>query len=666
MKFGPTPLRARRTQRPNTMPTRPHRVHDRASAGFSRTPRARTLAAVAIFYVNIGFANAADSGWLPAKLKEAGKTGFDTACANDYKLGGARIVQCAAGTPTTTQIAANTHAKRSNQDNGDGMYELPAPKAWITIQDHSVSLVPSNTANPTKRWTSPGAAFGSTNWGGNVGDFLAQGHMTWYGDKQGDENQGSSAVRSGLEYGFISYAAKDTFANATGGIGENQFLVGGGGGASYYLNGCPNYVPGQTSANTNYECPRVKVSPGSYKFSMLGLLFGSMINSDESSSYGSYSPASSHQIDLADYKSLVLTQTLDISNVGADNTTRSATVEFANGTTASFTDITETTDLAGAKLYFESPGSGENRLSMSLPLYYTTGRYSRSISDMTAEFGAIPCSGGMDVCQRDLTGFKDSPDSFPMGANIGVKKMGKGGLSAYPKIDCGNGKGYPTSEFDSACDVATPYGGAIQSPKSTKEELAGMAGAPKLEVTEVHRVKIYLRKSGCIGRPTSPAATDASGTAGTTWPNAPADCPAWYLASNDGTSWRSQSGHPNNIQINNEWLIDCEAGDLRCYLIDFHFDLEYQNGTRTVLGSPENDAGASNYGWSKGTFFMYDPEISESAAAAVAAAASESVSTGIIAGAVVAGVVAMAMAIGLERYVRNRRTKKPEASTAAV
>ena len=121
------------------------------------------------------------------------------------------------------------------------------------------------------------------------------------------------------------------------------------------------------------------------------------------------------------------------------------------------------------------------------------------------------------------------------------------------------------------------------------------------------------------------------------------------------------------------WLSACCTGlyELEVYaaaqpLADFHVDLEYQNGTRSVLGSPENDAGASNYGWSKGTFFMYDPEISESAAAAVAAAASESVSTGIIAGAVVAGVVAMAMAIGLERYVRNRRTKKPEASTAAV
>ena len=56
-------------------------------------------------------------------------------------------------------------------------------------------------------------------------------------------------------------------------------------------------------------------------------------------------------------------------------------------------------------------------------------------------------------------------------------------------------------------------------------------------------------------------------------------------------------------------MIDCEPGDLKCYVIDIHLDLVYLNGTRTVLGNPENDAGPTNYGWAKGTFFMYDPEI---------------------------------------------------------
>jgi hypothetical protein len=92
-----------------------------------------------------------------------------------------------------------------------------------------------------------------------------------------------------------------------------------------------------------------------------------------------------------------------------------------------------------------------------------------------------------------------------------------------------------------------------------------------------------------------------------TWPNAPADCPNWFKASNhDGSKWLSEE---HGTAVKNEWMIDCEAGDLRCYLVDVHLDLAYLNGTRAVLGDITNDAGSDKYGWGKGTFFMYDPEI---------------------------------------------------------
>ena len=114
--------------------------------------------------------------------------------------------------------------------------------------------------------------------------------------------------------------------------------------------------------------------------------------------------------------------------------------------------------------------------------------------------------------------------------------------------------------------------------------------------------------SGCSGRPASPAAADPSGTLRTTWPDAPADCPAWYLASDHtGSNWNTDAHGSAPIPVN--WMIDCEPGALKCYVIDIHLDLVYLNGTRTVLGNPENDAGPTNYGWAKGTFFMYDPEI---------------------------------------------------------
>ena len=453
----------------------------------------------------------------------------------------------------------------------------------------------------------PSSYFSSTNWGGHVGDLMAQAHGTWYGDKEAQDQQGTDAVRSGMSYGYVSYTPKEK-DNLT--LGANQFYVSGGGSTSYYLNGCPNYFPGNTSANMNYDCPRVPVKPGSYKFSIMGMLFGSMVNSAHTASYPDYAVSSStHYRDLAQYKSLVLTSTLDVTNVG-DASAKSAWVEFRNGTTVNFTDLTDTTDIAGTKLHFVSPGSGEDEIVFKFSDYYSTGKYTRDTAAIETEFGAIPCdmSNGLDGCIRDNTGFGDAPDSFPMGANPSVKKMGKGGMDAMPNIDCGNGKGYPTAEYSSACDI-TSYAGATQSPASSAEELATAAGAPKLEVSEVRPVKVYMREhSGCSGRPASPAAADPSGTLRTTWPDAPADCPAWYLASDHtGSNWNTDAHGSAPIPVN--WMIDCEPGELKCYVIDIHLDLVYLNGTRTVLGNPENDAGPTNYGWAKGTFFMYDPEI---------------------------------------------------------
>ena len=585
------PPTGRQTRAPTrssfTMPSRSSRDRERAPAVSPRVP-----VAMVVFSLLSRSALAAESKWIP----DTGLDPSSSACANDYKFGTTRIVQCASGVPTTTQIAYNTYGRESSVTT--------APKSWVSFQDHSVSLVPINASESTSGWFAPQTGFSSTNWGGHVGDLMAQGHMTWYGDKNGDGQQGTNAVRSGMSYGYISYTPKQV-ENLT--LGENQFLVSAGGNTMYYLNGCPNYAPGNTSANMNYTCPRVPVKPGSYKFSIMGMLFGSMINSAHSASYPNYTESSSaHYRDLAQYKSLVLTTTLDVTNVG-NASAKSAWVEFRNGTTVNFTDLTNTTDIAGTLLHFVSPGSGEDEIIMKFSDYYSTGNYTRDTAAIVTEFGAIPCemSGGFDACVRDNTGFGNSPDSFPMGGNVAVKKMGKGGMDALPNINCGNGAGYPTANYSSACDV-TSYAGATESPASTAEELAVAAGAPKLEVTEVRPVRVYMRPhGGCSGRPTSPAANDPTGTLGTTWVNAPKDCPAWYLASDHtGSNWKSQD---SNIPANT--MIDCEAGDLKCYLIDIHFDLVYSDGTRTVLGNPENDAGDANYGWAKGSFFMYDPEI---------------------------------------------------------
>ena len=98
-----------------------------------------------------------------------------------------------------------------------------------------------------------------------------------YGDKDlGDEAlTGAAAMRSQMAYGYVSYHVKN---GASSTLGENQFFVTAG--SHYMLNGCPNYKPGETSESKNYVCPRVSINPGDFKFSILGLLSGTQINSE--------------------------------------------------------------------------------------------------------------------------------------------------------------------------------------------------------------------------------------------------------------------------------------------------------------------------------------------------------------------------------------------------
>ena len=134
------------------------------------------------------------------------------------------------------------------------------------------------------------------------------------------------------------------------------------------LNGCPTYSPGNTSENMNWECPRVPVSPGEYKFSILGLLQGTQINSAHESSFGNFSASTHPQYrDIAKYRSLVMSIQLDISGVGADVSSRAAWVSFANGTKVNFTDITPDMDLGGCKMHFMSPNvtNGEKEIIVS-------------------------------------------------------------------------------------------------------------------------------------------------------------------------------------------------------------------------------------------------------------------------------------------------------------
>ena len=581
------------------MTPRTCRIDDRASAGSSRTPLARTVAVTLIALTFL--ARPASAKWLGAVAENG-----------DSKQGNTRVTQISNGAPTATQIAYN-HGGAAD------------PESYIVLQDHSVILVPTDKRRAEgykpSYWGKPISIFASLGWGHDAGGFaLAQVSTMLYGDKDlGSEAlTGAAAMRSQMAYGYVSYHVKN---GASSTLGENQFFVSAG--SHYMLNGCPNYKPGETSESKNYVCPQVSINPGDFKFSILGLLSGTQINSGHASSYGNYAASTSpHYRDMANYKSLVMTSTLDISNVGTAGTSRAAWVSFADGKKVNFTDITPDMDLAGCKMHVVNTASttGEKEIIVSFAQTYSTGKFTRSHDDMAAEFGscAPTCAsgdGGDGGCSgecflnagRDLTGFRTSPDSYPMNAYMPFKKMGKGGLSSS---DPALYNGY-TSAMPS---VTTANRAAAQeTPATTTKDLHGLAGAPTLGVSEVRAVKITMRKhGGCSGRPEKPAASDPSGELGISWPDAPADCPAWYIASLCDPAdpsmcvWNNEFlGHMN---VKAEDISYCESGDMNCFLIDIHLALELDDGTRTVLGSPEND---SERGWQKGTFFLYDPEVSD-------------------------------------------------------
>ena len=67
-------------------------------------------------------------------------------------------------------------------------------------------------------------------------------------------------------------------------------------------------------------------------------------------------------------------------------------------------------------------------------------------------------------------------------------------------------------------------------------------------------------------------------------------------------------GHPSStfgVNAVKDNYTKCESGS--CFFIDFHFDLGGETlASRTALGNPDNDQVT---GMERGTFFVYDPDI---------------------------------------------------------
>jgi hypothetical protein len=579
-----------------------------------------------------------------------------------YKQGGTLMNQN--GAPTTSQLAVNAESLNNtvsgkwdgleclSEENGnrkpnpayvpagttdcasDG-YSHQVPSEFIAITDHSVSLVAKAGKDDSgrdtaiqKQWTADSwSGMGSTNWGGTSGNAMAQAYMSTVG-KQANSATGNDAAKSSLSMAYISYFMKNAPASKDAGkdinLRENQFLVNLPGGVNQYVSGCPNIAPGKTSADTKGVCPSKTVKPGAFKFSILGRLSGTMINSDDAdfstSTSGFDTPDANHR-DMANYTTLLYRTTVDVGAMSAASKAAMKVV-LKDGTVKPFSDFDAADngiDISGGTLKI-------GHLDVAFEPNLSMGRYAISKDTLAKDLpGATwPCDqgqqGGMDGCTFDYTGFKDAPNAFPMGANLGVKKMGNG---CQTKAWCEAWKEHADTGSDQkkkqiADAMTTVYAGCesgnmVNGVCPASPDSSGL----KLDVTQVVAMKVTMRKSrGCdvSKRPAVPDGVDSSGQAGTSWTSLSPDhdCPWWILATG-----HSEQGQPlewavaaaeddplSGVSIKLEDKTNCASGD--CYLVDFHIPLEDANGQRTVLGSVENDY---ERGWQKGSFFMYDPEV---------------------------------------------------------
>ena len=371
--------------------------------------------------------SSAERAWLPAQ-----GDGKESSCFNQYHGGGTVLAQC--GGPTTTQIA-------NNRDSAG----LKPITEFVAMTDHSIQLLDhSDNEHP---WVSSHSGFGTTNWG-SQDDFKAQAYTSYVGT-QNNVFENWSASKSSLNLGFTSY-----FMQAKESLGDNQFFVGSPGGVNYYLPGCPNYSVGETSEESKFVCPRVDVNAGTYKFTILGLMSGSMINSVNTASpptIGTLDDSSNTERDIAQYKTLLYRTTLDLGAMGGDLGNYTTLIIGGEQDGKTFDEVSTTADLAGSAL--QVTGSRFGAINVTFSDRYSTGSYTRSREDVLNTFDGCQDIGKnqMDDCTRDLTGFNDAPDSFPnggdKGGNDGVKKSG--------------------------------------SPDMSREDLGKLDGAPELRVTEV-------------------------------------------------------------------------------------------------------------------------------------------------------------------------------------
>ena len=444
-------------------------------------------------------------------------------------------------TPATTQIA----------------HYSAAGEEWLSITPGDMLLEMHNgTREP---WTPPSfTGYPSTGFSANKWKGIA------YSTNAGtpDEEWENKPPASILNVGYTSYSInggydkKNNPMNALAveppflqdvKLKDNFFFVQTPSYLRFLLPACPNYTP--ETADLTSECPVRVCKPGEWKFSLIGLLSGTNINSLKSqrplpTSSNKYEKKSER--DISKYKTLIYSTILDVGAMGEG---AEFEAEFPDGSKKKFSEIPATRNINDAKLHIKGPKS-THAVTLTFVKYYGVGTFTRKVSDFVCTKQESYSQGStFGKCTRDVTGMKEGDDGKP-----------------------------------------------TYSPFEAAEK--GTVGDPVLKTEKVKEMKVTIRPASCEGRPSTPSDP---------WPEKNSDCPWWYTATGHTGKWavddEKDPQEPEGQTKDQQTY--CESG--YCFHIDFHVDL---GGTtlseRTIFGNPDN---AITNGIEKGTFFVYDPTI---------------------------------------------------------
>ncbi len=437
-------------------------------------------------------------------------------------------------TPSTTQIS----------------HESAKGKEWISLTPGNTLLEMHNGTRET--WTPPSfTGYPSTGFTGKKWKGIA--YSTDSGSPTGEWQTRPPA--STLNLGYTSYAihggmhddvATAALENTT--LKDNFFFIQSPSYLRYLLPACPNFTP--ESKDLAGECPERVMPPGEWKFSIIGLLSGTNINSLKG---GRPLPTASHDYekkvekDISKYKTLIYSTILDVGAMGKDAVFEA---EFPDGSKKKFSEIASTTNINDAKLRMTGPQS-TYPVTLTFIKYYGVGSYTRKVEDFVCTKEESHSQGNtFGKCTRDVTEMKDGDD------------------------------GKPNNDIGTAA-------------------AKGSVGDPVLKMEKIKEMVVTIRPASCMNRPAKPSEP---------WPDKNPDCAWWYTAEgHGGDKWavddekdpQEEVGQPKDDQTY------CESG--YCFHIDFHIDLGGEGlNDRTIFGNPDN---AVVNGIDKGTFFVYDPTI---------------------------------------------------------